>query len=221
MATDPQKNANTKSIAASAAVLTAFAVAAALLLAGTWSVTHERIADNERRARLSALNELVPATAYNNDLFTDTISITAPEALGSTETVTVYRAYRQGEPVAALFTIVAPDGYSGSITMLLGVWADGRVAGVRVLAHKETPGLGDKIELARADWILSFNGKSIGQPPLEEWAVQADDGVFDQFTGATITPRAVVNAVKRALLYFDAHRDQFFAQATAGPASNE
>lgn len=221
MATDPQKNANPKSIAASAAVLTAFAVAAALLLAGTWSVTHERIADNERRARLAALNELVPATAYDNNLFTDTVTLTAPDALGIAEPVTVYRAYRQGEPVAALFTIVAPDGYSGSIKMLLGVWADGRVAGVRVLAHKETPGLGDKIELARSNWILSFNGKSIGQPPLEAWAVKADDGVFDQFTGATITPRAVVNAVKRTLLYFDQHRDQFFAQPASGQVNNE
>src|SRR5690606_38890243 len=149
------------------------------------------------------------------------ITINAPDALGSKEYVTVYRAYRQGAPVAALFMIVAPDGYSGSIKMLLGVWADGRVAGVRVLAHKETPGLGDKIELARADWILSFNGKSIGQPPLEGWAVKADGGVFDQFTGATITPRAVVGAVKRALLYFNTHREQLFASPATGPDDNE
>lgn len=221
MATDPQKKTRIKSITASAVVLTAFAALAALLLAGTWSVTHERIADNERHARLAVLNELVPAMAYDNDLFTDTHSITAPEALGSTEPVIVYRAYQNGKPVAALFDIVAPDGYSGSIKMLLGVWADGRVAGVRVLAHKETPGLGDKIELARADWILSFNGKSVGEPPLESWAVKADGGVFDQFTGATITPRAVVEAVQRALVYFDAHREQFFAQPATGPDNNE
>src|SRR5690606_41263572 len=146
MATEPRKTANTKNIVASAAVLTAFAVAAALLLAGTWSATRERIADNERRARLSALNELVPASAYNNDLFTDTIAINAPDALGSKEDVTVYRAYRQGAPVAALVMIVAPGGYSGSIKMLLGVWADGRVAGVRGRAHEETPGLGHKVD---------------------------------------------------------------------------
>ena len=135
-------------------------------------------------------------------------------ALGTQQAVPVYRAFRNGEPVAALLTPVAPNGYSGEIRLLVGIYADGRVAGVRVLGHKETPGLGDAIEIERSDWITSFAGRSLGNPPLEDWKVKRDGGVFDQFTGATITPRAVVQAVRKTLLYFERHRDELFQKTS-------
>ena len=157
------------------------------------------------------MNQVLPPGQYDNDLLQDTRSITAPEAFGTAEPVTVYRARQQGEPVAALFTVIAPDGYSGAIKLLVGVRWDGRLAGVRAVAHRETPGLGDAIEVERSDWITQFAGLSIDEPPVKQWRVKKDGGHFDQFTGATITPRAVVKAIRKALIYFNAHRESFFA----------
>ena len=114
-------------------------------------------------------------------------------------------------PVAVVLALIAPDGYGGPIKLLVGINADGSLAGVRVVNHHETPGLGDAIDTRRSNWILGFTGRSLGDPSPAQWAVRKDGGVFDQFTGATITPRAVVKAVKRALVYFEAHRDTLFA----------
>jgi electron transport complex protein RnfG len=126
-----------------------------------------------------------------------------------------------GQPVAAIFTSVAPDGYSGNIKLLVGILHNGVLAGVRVISHKETPGLGDAIEADRSNWILSFNEKSLQNPPLKQWGVKKDGGFFDSFTGATITPRAVVNAVKNTLLYFQENREMIFSATTAATeASN-
>jgi len=192
-------------------VLVLFAAVATGLLGLTERATRDRIAGNRVQALLDGLYEVLPEGSFDNDLLTDTTTMLAPEALGSLEPVTVYRARRDGQPVAAVFEIVAPDGYSGAIHLLLGVRLDGVVTGVRVVEHRETPGLGDAIEADRSDWILSFDGRSLDAPDAERWAVRRDGGDFDQFTGATITPRAVVNAVKRALLHFRAHRDDYFA----------
>lgn len=194
----------------SALLLGSFAVAGATLVAFTWQNTHERIAANERAALLRDLNLLVPAQAYDNDLFTDTIEVVHPELLGTTALVTVYRARSGQASVAAILTPVAPDGYSGPIRLLVGIRPDGTLAGVRVGAHKETPGLGDGIETRRSDWVLSFDERSLDDPQLEQWAVQRDGGYFDQLTGATITPRAVVQAVKNALIYFETEKDRLF-----------
>lgn len=194
---------------------TLLAVAAAVgvaIVAYTFEHTAPQIRENEREVLLATLNEVLPANEYDNALLDDAITVTDPEMLGTTQPVTVYRAFRGGEPVAALFTSVAPDGYSGEIRLLVGVRADGRLSGVRVLAHKETPGLGDPIEIRRSDWITSFDGRALGDPPLERWKVRRDGGVFDQFTGATITPRAVVKAVRNTLIYFERHREELFAQ---------
>jgi electron transport complex protein RnfG len=121
--------------------------------------------------------------------------------------------------VALVIAAVAPDGYSGSIRLLVGINRDGSLAGVRTLAHRETPGLGDRIEAQRDDWILGFAGKSLDRPALQAWRVKRDGGVFDQFTGATITPRAVVRAVKNSLIYYRDNREALFAvQGTAGTA---
>lgn len=195
----------------SAGLLAGFAVAGSLLLGLTESGTREHIQANERTFLINSLNQVLPPGSYDNDLLHDTHTLTAPEAFGIEEPVTVYRARNKGEPVAALFTVVAPDGYSGDIKLLVGVRWDGSLAGVRAVAHQETPGLGDAIEVDRSDWIKGFAGLSLDNPPARAWRVKKDGGVFDAFTGATITPRAVIKAVKTALLYFGAHREMFFA----------
>lgn len=200
-----------RSMLRAAGILAGFAVFGALLVAVTWDATEERIAENERAYLLRTLADVLPAGAYDNAVHEDYITVTDAELLGTAAPVTVYRARMRNRPVAVVVTPVAPGGYSGPIRLLVGILADGRISGVRVVSHRETPGLGDKIEVERDDWILDFDGRSLGQPPRERWAVRRDDGVFDQFTGATITARAVVSAVRDALIYFEAHRDLLFA----------
>lgn len=204
-----------RSMFRAAGILTGFAMFGALLVAITWESTAERIADNERAYLLRTLAEVLPEGAHDNAVHNDFITVTDPALLGTPAPVTVYRARRVNEPVAVVITPVAPGGYSGPIRLLVGILADGTISGVRVVSHRETPGLGDKIEAERGDWILDFEGRSLGRPPVEHWAVRRDDGIFDQFTGATITPRAVVSAVRDALIYFEAHREALFA-APAG-----
>ncbi len=192
-------------------VLGLFAVVGTSLVALTHDLTAERIAANERAALLRSLHALVPPEAHDNDIATDVITVTDPRLLGTETPVTVYRARMGRQPVAAVLSPVAPDGYSGSIKLLVAARYDGSLGGVRVIAHRETPGLGDGIEAERSEWILQFAGLSLREPRQPLWKVKRDGGVFDQFTGATITPRAVVKAVKNSLLYFDAHRDALFA----------
>ncbi|MEW6352898.1 MAG: electron transport complex subunit RsxG [Pseudomonadota bacterium] len=193
-------------------LLALFAVIGTGIVAYTFDKARVRIAENERAALLAKLQTLVPPNQYDNDPLRDSVQVNAPAQLGSVKPVTVYRARRDGQPVAALFTpVVAPDGYSGPIKLLVAVRYDGTLAGVRVIAHRETPGLGDPIEETRSDWILSFNGRSLSDPAPAKWKVKKDGGVFDQFTGATITPRAVVKAVYNCLNYFAAHKEQIFA----------
>ena len=193
-------------------ILALFAVAGTSLVALTHEATDERIAANQRAATLATLHELVPEERYDNDPVTDAITVTDRQAVGSREPLTVYRARRDGEPVAAVLTAVAPDGYGGPIRLLVAINHDGTLAGVRVVNHSETPGLGDAIEAERSDWIHDFAGRSLGNPPLEDWRVEKDGGTFDQFTGATITPRAVVAAVRRALQYYEEHRRELFGE---------
>lgn len=201
-----------------AGLLVAFAVVGAGLVAYTHDSTEDEISANERLYLLRQLNQILPAEAYDNAITEDLTQVRAPEALGSAEALPVYRARRNGEPVAAILTTVAPNGYGGPIKLLVGVRTDGTVAGVRVVSHNETPGLGDPIDAERSDWIRGFTGKSLGQPPVEDWAVRKDGGVFDQFTGATITPRAVVAAVKRTLAFYQRHEAALFAAPAGGTA---
>lgn len=189
-----------------------FAVVGTGIVALTFSNTRTQIEANEREALLEKLHVLIPPAAVDNDPLSDSIEITSRPQLGTTQPVTVYRMRKQGKPVAAVFTpVVAPDGYSGPIKLLVAVRYDGRLAGVRVLAHHETPGLGDPIEETRSSWILHFTGRSLSDPEPSKWKVKKDRGVFDQFTGATITPRAVVKAVYNCLQYFAANRGNIFA----------
>lgn len=194
----------------SAVVLGLFAVVGTATVALTHSATADRIAANQRARLLKSLHVLIRPDQHDNDLFTDVTTAFDKELLGSNEPVNVYRARRNGEPVAAIINSVAPDGYSGRIILLVAIRYDGTLAGVRVIDHKETPGLGDGIERNRSDWIKSFDNLSLTNPDKKGWAVKRDGGEFDQFTGATITPRAVVKAVHRTLLYFNKHRNELF-----------
>jgi len=189
-----------------------FAVIGSGLVAFTHENTIDRIHDNERRALLKSLNELVPVDRYDNDIFHDILYVHHKEMLGTDKPVPVYRARMKGWPVAAVLAPVAPDGYNGNIRLLVAINLDGTLAGVRVVQHRETPGLGDAIETSSSDWIFSFDGKSLINPGRKDWKVKRDGGTFDQFTGATITPRAVVKAVHGALLYYRIHKHELFEE---------
>ncbi|HBX55583.1 MAG TPA: electron transport complex subunit RsxG [Pseudomonas sp.] len=186
-------------------VLGAFAVLTVGVVAVTQLGTAERIDVAQREAKVQALAQILPVGSYDNHLL-DNSRLVADPLLGNRTATPAYLATLKGEPAAVILQATAPDGYSGSISLLIGILADGRLAGVRVISHKETPGLGDKIELAKNPWITTFVGKSLRQPDESGWAVKKDGGQFDQFAGATITPRAVVKAVHKALQYFDANR---------------
>ena len=196
-------------------LLFAFALIGSTVLSLTYEGTRNRVAENQRRALVQSLNQLVPPNRYDNSLLTDVIRLRAPE-FGTEQLVTIYRARHGGRPVAVLAEVIAQSGYAGPIKLLVAVNADGRLAGVRVTQHRETPGLGDGIEIERSDWILSFADRGLGDPPSARWAVKKDGGDFDQFTGATITPRAVVKAIHNFLIYFERNRDRLFSGATAG-----
>lgn len=181
-----------------------FAAVTVGAIALTATLTSDRIEANQERVRQAALREIL-ATSTNGhselDL-SDTLTLTLP-ALGHRGPRTAVRARREGRVVALLVPVRIADGYSGDIHLLLGIEADGRVAGVRVVEHRETPGLGDAIERRKSDWIESFRGRSLGDPPLHGWTVRRDGGDFDAFTGATITPRAVARGIGRALAWFE------------------
>jgi len=164
----------------------------------------------------------LPATLHDNDLLMDAAPIEAGGELGNRETTMAYRGRLAGQPSAVILEATAPDGYSGDIKLLIGVRADGELAGVRVLTHKETPGLGDYIDIAHGDWIKkNFDGQSLAKTTDEHWKVKKDGGQFDYMAGATITPRAVVKAVHKALAYFAAHRDELLAAPAVKEAGNE
>jgi electron transport complex protein RnfG len=189
-----------------------FAVAGTALIAFTYDNTADRIAAEERAFLLRSIQELIPPSRYDNDPYSDSITVKAPKLLGSPDPIPVYRARKDGKPVAAVMEPVAPDGYGGAIKLLVAIGYDGSIVGVRVLNHQETPGLGDNIEIDKSDWITGFNGESLSKLDDSQWHVKKDGGVFDQFTGATITPRAVVKAVHNSLKYFSGHRDELFAR---------
>ena len=152
----------------------------------------------------------------------DTIAVGPQDAgLGLLEDKNIYIARQGGKAVAVIIPVVAPDGYSGDIELIVGVNREGSIAGVRALSHRETPGLGDKVDINKSDWVLGFDGRSLTNPDLNGWAVKKDKGVFDQFTGATITPRAVVAATLRALQFAEANRKTLFADHTPTPAGGD
>lgn len=203
-----------QSITRNSVLLALFAVCTTVLISGTYLLTRDRIALEKRHAEERALLEIVPRDRHDNSMLDDVIPV-GPAAAGLklAEDKRIYLARQNGEVVTAIVPVTAPDGYTGAIDLVVGVNRDGSIAGVRVLSHRETPGLGDKIDLKKTDWILGFDGRSLGNPEPARWAVRKDKGDFDQFTGATITPRAVVAATLRGLQYADANRQRLFEGA--------
>jgi electron transport complex protein RnfG len=180
---------------------------AAVLVGGTWHYTRERIADNEARRTLTEISTVLPARLYDNEPHKDMVLLDTSAG----QPLPVYRARLNGSPVAAVLTVIAPDGYIGPIRMLVGIATDGRVLGVRVTAHKETPGIGAAIAAEPVTWLGGFTGRSLTDPPEPRWTVRADGGDFDAIAGATVSSRATVGGVRQALQYFTTHRDAIFA----------
>lgn len=198
-------------------VLAAFAMVGVALVAVTHAATAERIAANDRMTMLKKLEAIVPPGSIGNDPIADRIEVQALDLLGTAST-DVYRVRKDGEPVALVLNPVVPDGYAGPIKLLVAVMKDGSLGGVRVVSHHETPGLGDKIEEQRTDWVLDFTGKSLGDPSEDKWKVKRDGGVFDQFTGATISPRSIVKAVANTLRFVKVQGDGLYTQPAVPPA---
>lgn len=192
-----------KTIPYQALLLGAFASLATVLLVVGNLATHATIELRHQEDLLESLNEVLPVEYYDNHLLESPLTLT--NAAG--EAVTVYRGTLGGQPNAFAWEVRTDQGYSGEIRLIMAMRASGEILGVRVLAHAETPGLGDKIEVSRNDWILQFNGLSLGNPPQSEWKVKKDGGRFDSFSGATITPRAVLLAIEGGLLFFRDNRE--------------
>ena len=194
----------------SAASLTLVALIGTSLLAGVNKLTAERIAEQERRVVLEQLGQIVAPERYDNELQEDLFIFHDEYHFPGGQTVTAYRARKNGEPVALVMKLAAIRGYNGMIHLLVGINENGSLSGVRVTKHKETPGLGDAIEIEKSEWVVGFSGRSLHDPEAAAWAVRRDGGEFDQFTGATITPRAVVDAVRLALVYFRENKGLLF-----------
>jgi len=201
----------------SALALGLVAVIGTALLAGVNQLTRQRIQEQEQRAILKQLGEIIPAERYDNAMHEDYFAFSDRKWFPSGQTVTVYRARLHSQPVAVVLRLVATDGYNGSIHLLVGINLDGSLSAVRVTSHKETPGLGDAIETSKSGWILGFAGRTLQNPQRSAWTVKRDGGAFDQFTGATITPRAVVKAVRMALEFYAANRESVYERPADAP----
>lgn len=197
-------------------IMIGFTVLGTLMLTSAFFATRAPILESERQAKLELFQQVLPAGLHDNDLLKDVAVVAAGGELGNREETLAYRARLAGQPSAVILEANAPDGYSGDIKLLVAVRVDGTIAGVRVLAHKETPGLGDYIDIAHGNWIKNFDEQSLAKKADDAWKVKKDGGSFDYMAGATITPRAVVRAVHKALKYFDGHRDELFASPAAG-----
>lgn len=209
MAGNPERPA--RRTARAAILLAAAAIAAFGLVAVVHEATRDRIAAVARARELARFDQVLDGLPHDNDLLADTLALRDPELLGTTEPVTAYRARFHGQPVAIMLEFVAPEGYSGDIRLLIAVAPDGTVLGVRTVSHHETPGLGDFIDTRKSDWMQRFTGKSADSPAAARWRVRKDGGDFDQYTGATITSRAVVGTVDRTLQFFARHRNELLA----------
>lgn len=202
------------SMAKNGAILTAFALVTTGLVASINMLTADKIAEQELLHLTSQLQEVLDPSTYDNELTTDCVII-SDERLGPYANQIIYRARKNNEPVALVIRHVTPSGYTGDINLLTAVLSDGSIAGVRTTKHEETPGLGDKVEVKKSPWITSFKTLTVQGENDARWAVKKDGGQFDQFTGATITPRAVVGSVKKAVLFAQSEFDAIFAAPNA------
>lgn len=208
------REAMTRAITKNSLLLGLFALTVAAGLAGTELVTRELRAESQRKVQSMALREVISDERHDNSLLDDSLPVDDKTLLQLRNPGTIHVARMNGEVVAFILPVRAPDGYGGAIDAIVGINLDGSIAGVRVISHQETPGLGDKVELKKSPWVLSFNGRSLANTATDDWRVKKDKGVFDQFTGATITPRAMVKAVHNALQYFALNKTTLLEQAS-------
>lgn len=192
-----------------------FAMLATVLLASTYYLTRENIANSVEAEKLKLIGQIVPQSLFDNAIVQDALQLPPSKLLGTDDTSVAYLARLKGQTSAVVLQVIAPDGYSGKIFLIIAIRSNGELSGVRVVAHRETPGLGDYIELPKNPWIKVFDGQSMAKRKDADWKVVKDGGQFDYMAGATITPRAVVKAVHKALQYFEQHREELLAPATA------
>lgn len=198
-----------KSIQKNALFLSIFALVCTLVVATVAHLTQDKINQQAERQLLKTLSAIIEPARHDNNIYQDCILVKEP-LLGGSSFHPIYLATQADAPVAAALTVIAPDGYNGNIKLLVAINIDGTISGVRTLKHQETPGLGDKIETRKSDWILSFTDQKLMGENDNRWAVSKDGGMFDQFTGATITPRAVVKAIAQSLQYFQNNHEALF-----------
>lgn len=199
-----------------AVILFVFVIVFTGLLAGAYLWTKPALEASAAEEKMKLIDEVLPRSTYDNDLLRDTLELPAEPLLGTDGPTTLYRARKGTQPVALVLEAVAPDGYSGRIRLLISVGFDGAIAGVRVTQHKETPGLGDYIEPKKdknkvRPWITQFDGLSYATVTDQEWKVKKDGGRFDFMAGATVTPRAIVKAVRKATRYVAENQAQLYA----------
>ncbi len=211
-------SALTTSIRRSAIGLGLFAVITGGTIALTQGITKDKIKEQAERAEAKALFEIIPERHHDNDLLKDVVTLPTNERFPDSGPIKVWVARRNGAPVGVIMPAIAPDGYSGEIRLLVGISMEGEILGVRVTNHRETPGLGDRIETRKSDWVYGFDGRSLSNPLPKQWNVKKNGGVFDQFTGATITPRAVVKAVQKSLIYFRQNRQEIRKRLNEPPS---
>lgn len=195
-----------KHAAKTALTLVAFAFTFTLLMTVVYQITKKPIAESEAAARIALFQQVIAPDRYDNTVLKDTISIAPSALLGNKKPTIANIARMNGEPVAVILEAVAHDGYSGDIKLLIAINDNGSISGVRVIKHTETPGLGDYIDIAKSNWIKLFDSQSLNKTSDANWAVKKDGGTFDYMAGATITPRAVVKVVHKALQYFEANK---------------
>lgn len=200
--------------------LAIFACACTGLVAITHYLTKDTIRAQEINQLKQTLNQVIPHRLHDNELY-KACSLVRSDKLGSENTLHAYVGTLRGKNSAIAMEAIAPDGYNGTIKLIIGMDVNGTITGTRVLSHKETPGLGDKIDTRVSDWILGFTGKKVTSDNLSNWQVRKDGGEFDQFTGATITPRAVVKAVKNAAIYYNQNREAIYSQTESCGGNDE
>jgi len=198
-----------------------FALIGTALLALTFQLTRETIMRSEENEKMKLITQIAPANAYDNDIMKDTVQLAPDELLGNDDETVAYRGRMKNSPSIAVIQAAAPDGYGGRINLIIAIRRDGRIGGVRVISHNETPGLGDYIDITKNNWIGIFNDTSLGTIKDRDWKVKKDGGTFDYMAGATVTPRAVITAVHKALQYYALHRDGLFAQAVSSKSSGK
>ena len=201
----------------SGVTLAVIAAICTTLVAATWRITEDRIEANRKAYLERSLTPALAGLFFDSRVSESMLTIRPPHELPGSGPAIIYRVYAQDTPVAALFVVTARNGYAGPIRLLVGIAMDGTITGIRVLEHRETPGLGDRVEETKSDWVFQFDGRSLSDPAADGWKIREDGGEFDQLSGASVTPRAIVKAVKETLTWFEANSVAVFA----APADNE